>query len=168
MPPLHNPNDVYELNFSIFQLSEGVIPLDILHKIHHKTPQYLNIPILNANNSFCSISRCSPLVTLVPAGKYEEIQEVSWNQVHYDNTKLLPEILEGTSLQLEPNTTSPLRSIPDADIPEEAKGKLQELLDWKYVNIISQTTTDIGRTNLLSWTLLQRAPQLPPSPTLSL
>ena len=57
--------------------------------------------------------------------------------------------LKVTSLQLEPNTKSPLRSIPDADIPEEARVQLQELLDRKYINIVSQTTTDIGRTNLI-------------------
>ena len=77
MPPLHNTIDVYELNFSTFQLPEGVI----FHKVDHKTPQNLNIPILNTNNRFCSISRSSPLATLVLAGKCEEIQEVSWNQV---------------------------------------------------------------------------------------
>ena len=32
--PLHNTNDVYELNFNTFQLPEGVIPLDILHKVN--------------------------------------------------------------------------------------------------------------------------------------
>ena len=82
------------------------------------------------------------------AGKYEEIQEVSWNQVQCNSAKLLPEILEGTSPQLEPDTKAPLRYIPDADIPE-AKVQLQELLDWKYINIISQTAMDIGRTNLI-------------------
>ena len=52
LPPLLNTNDVYELNFNTFQLPEGVIPLDIPHKVNHKTPQNLNIPILNTNNSF--------------------------------------------------------------------------------------------------------------------
>ena len=77
MPLLCNTNDVYELNLNTFQLPEGVILLDILHKVNHKTPQDLNIPIFNANNSFCSISISSPLVILVLAGKCEEIQEVS-------------------------------------------------------------------------------------------
>ena len=63
--------------------------------------------------------------------------------------QLLPEIPECTSLQLEPGTKSPLRSVPDADIPGEARAQLQELLDWKYINIVSQTATDIGRTNLI-------------------
>ena len=34
-------------------------------------------------------------------------------------------------------------------IPVEARDKLKELLDVKYTNIVSQTTTDIGRTNLI-------------------
>ena len=52
MPPNCNNNDVYKLYFNTFQLPEVVIPLDILHKVNHKTPQYLDIPILNKNNSF--------------------------------------------------------------------------------------------------------------------
>ena len=52
-------------------------------------------------------------------------------------------------MQLEPDTKSPLRSIPDAAILEEAWVQLQELLDRKYINIISQTATDLGRTNLI-------------------
>ena len=101
-PTLCNTNSAYELNFDTFQLPGGVIPLDILHRVNHKTPQNLNIPILNTNNRFCSISRNSPIATLVPAGKCEGIQEVSWNQVQFNTTQLLAEIPKGTSLQLEP------------------------------------------------------------------
>ena len=89
------------------------------------------------------------MATLALVGKFEEIKEVSWNQVQHSNVKLLPEMLEGTSLQLEPDTKSLLRSIPDADILEEDGVQLQELLDRKYININSQTATDIGRTNLI-------------------
>ena len=32
-------NNLYELNFDMFQLSEGVIPLDMLHRMDHKTPK---------------------------------------------------------------------------------------------------------------------------------
>ena len=37
MPTLCNTNHVYELNFETFQLSEGVILLDVLHKVDCKT-----------------------------------------------------------------------------------------------------------------------------------
>ena len=56
---------------------------------------------------------------------------------------------KNTNLQLETDANSLSISIPDVDIPEEARNKLQELLDKKYVHIISQTPTDIGRTNLM-------------------
>ena len=73
---------------------------------------------------------------------------MDWNQVQCNTARLLAEILEGTSLQLEPDTKSPPRSIPDADIQEEVRVWLQELLDSKFFSIVSQTTTDISRTNL--------------------
>ena len=105
--PLWNTYNVYKLNFSAFQLQKGVILLDVLHKVNHKTPKNLNIPILNTNNSFCSLSRSFPLATLAPAVKCKEIQEGSWNQGQCSNAKLLPEILEGSSLQPEPDSKSP-------------------------------------------------------------
>ena len=51
--------------------------------------------------------------------------------------------------QLEPDTKGLASSIPDEDIPEETRTKLWELLDKKYLHIISQNTMDIGRTNLI-------------------
>ena len=41
------------------------------------------------------------------------------------------------------------KSIPYAEIPDEARDKLKELLTIEYANIMSQTATDIGRTNLI-------------------
>ena len=127
------------------------------------TTKSKKIPILNTNNIFCSIFRNSPIPTLVLGGKCEEIQ-VSWNQIQGNTAKLLPEIPEGTTLQLEPDPRSPLRSIPDADIPEEARVQLQELLDRKYINIISQTATDICRTNLIELDILTEGPAITSKP----
>ena len=108
-----------------------------------------SVPILNINNSFCSIPKNSPIAMLAPAGKCKEVQEVSWSRLQCDTAKLLPKIPQNTNLQLEPNTNPLSRSIPDVDIPQEARNRLQELLDEKYIHIISQTATDIGRTNLI-------------------
>ena len=161
MSPLCNTSNIYELKFSTFQLPEGVIALDVLHRVDHKISIF---KCLIQNKSFYSIPRSSPIAALAMAGKCEEIQEVGWNKVQYNTAKLLPEILEGTSLQREPDTKSPLRSIPDADIPEEARVQLQELLDSKYINIVSQTTTDISRTNQIELDIPTKGPLIASKP----
>ena len=56
-PTVLDTNNLYELNFDVFQLAEGFIPLGVLHMIDYKTPQCLNIPILNTNHTFCSITK---------------------------------------------------------------------------------------------------------------
>ena len=88
-------------------------------------------------------------MTIHPVGKCEEVQEVSWSSLWCNTSKLLPQILQNTSLQLEPGTKSLGSSIPNADIAEEARMKLQELLDKKYPQIILQNAMDIGSTNLI-------------------
>ena len=130
-PTLHNTSSLYELNFDTFELPEGVVLLDIVHRVDHKTPQSLNIPILNVNNSSCSSFKGSPIATLTQAEKCKEVQGGSRNNLQCDTAKLLPTIPQNTSLQLEPNTKSSLRSIPDAFIPEEARVKLQDLCSRK-------------------------------------
>ena len=41
VPMIPNTRNLYELNFDTFQLPEGVIPLDVLHRIDHKTPKMI-------------------------------------------------------------------------------------------------------------------------------
>ena len=71
MPEDPDVNNLCELNFDTFQLSEGIIPLDVLHRIDHKTPKHLTIPILNTNNTTSSLSKNSPIATLVSTGRWE-------------------------------------------------------------------------------------------------
>ena len=120
-PEVPDINNLYELNFDTFQLPKGVIPLDILHRIDLKTPKNLTIPILNTNNTTCSLTKNSPIATLVSAGNCEQVQEIRWTTLQ-DNTtaKLLPKT-HNTNLQLEPNTNGSCKSIPDAEIPDEAR-----------------------------------------------
>ena len=79
-------NNFYKLNFNTFQLTEHVILLDIVHKVDHKTPHSLNIPILNTNNSSYSISKSSPIATQTLARKCKEVQEVSCSKLQCDTT----------------------------------------------------------------------------------
>ena len=66
--------------------------------------------------------------------------------------------------KLEPDTKSLTSSFPDADIPKEARTKLQELLDMKYLQIISQTATDIGRTKLTELDIPTEGPSIASKP----
>ena len=43
-PTFQNTKNLLELSFDTFQLPEGVISLDVVHRVDHKTPQSLNIP----------------------------------------------------------------------------------------------------------------------------
>ena len=163
-PTLQNSYNLYELNLDTFQLPQGIIPVDVLHRIDHKTPHSLSAPILNTNNNFCSICNNSSIATLMPAGKCEELPEVSWSRVQCDTAKLLPKIPQNTNLKFEPNNNPLLRSIPDADIPKEARNNLQELHDKKYIHIISQKATDIGRTNLIELDIPTEGPLIASKP----
>ena len=40
MPTVPNTNYLYKLNVDTVQLPDGVIPLDVLHRMEHKTPKY--------------------------------------------------------------------------------------------------------------------------------
>ena len=58
---LTNTTNLYKINADIIQLPDGAILLDILHRVNHKTPQHLNILVLNTNNVSCSIGKNMPL-----------------------------------------------------------------------------------------------------------
>ena len=139
--------------------------MDVLHRIDHKILRNLYIPILNTNNTICSLTKNSPIARLVLAGKCEQIQEIRWTTLK-DNatTKLLPKIPDNTNYQLEPDTNSSLKSIPDAEIPDETRDKLKELLNIKYTKIMSQTATDIGKTNLIKLDILTEGPAIASKP----
>ena len=51
MLEIADTNNLYELGLDTFQLPEGIIPLDVLHQMNHKTPHSLKIPILNTDNT---------------------------------------------------------------------------------------------------------------------
>ena len=105
-----------------------------------------------------------PIASMHPVGTCEGVQEVSWNNLWCNTSKLLPQILHNTRLQLEPDSKGLSRSIPDADIPEEARMKLRDPLEKKYLNIISQNVMDIGRTNLIELDIPTEGPLIMSKP----
>ena len=106
IPKISSTNNLYEVSADTLQLQEGVILLDIMHRIDHSTLQHLNIPVLNANNNPCSISKTMPTASMHPVGKCEGVQEVSWSRLQCDTSKLFPQLPQNISLQLEPDTKS--------------------------------------------------------------
>ena len=71
---------------------------------------------------------------------------------------LLPPMPE-TNLQIEANKKDHKRiKMPEPDVPEEAKGKLNTLLEGKYNNILSKSATDIGRNNLIELAIPTKGP----------
>ena len=50
-----DPRNIYKLNCSTFQLYKGVIPLDVIHHMDHKTQQTIKITIFNINNIITSL-----------------------------------------------------------------------------------------------------------------
>ena len=67
-------------------------------------------------------------------------------------------------LQLELDTKGLTSSIPDVDIPKEARMKFQELLNKKYLQIIFQNAMDIGRTNLIELDIPMEDPLIASKP----
>ena len=90
-----------------------------------------------------------PIATLMLMGRCEEVQQVSWTKIQGIAARLLPKIPNNTSLQLEPDTNHSSRSISDAYIPDEARDKLKDIHIITCANVMSQTATDIRRTNLI-------------------
>ena len=54
-PEIPDASSIYDLDFSTFQLPEGLLLLDGMHHMHHKMPKTLKVPILNTNNTISSL-----------------------------------------------------------------------------------------------------------------
>ena len=149
----------------------------------HKMPRTLKVPTSNTNNTTSSLATNSPIATLAPAGKCEQIQEIKWSvlqdaeqTVILESTQelettdlpkkpqLLPDIPSTTSLSLEPDTPNVSKSIPDADILEIARKQLQELQDVKYNSIVSKSVTDISKPNLIELDIPTKGPPVASKP----
>ena len=99
-PEIPDPSHIYELDFNTFQLTKGVIPLDVMYHVDHKTSKTLTIS----------------------------------------------------------------KSIPDANILEVARKRLQQLLDVKYNSIVFKSAADISRTNLIELHIPTEGPPVQSKP----
>ena len=68
--------------------------------------------------------------------------------------KLLPAFLEQSSFQTHAHDDSKLAiKLEDADVPPIAKSQLNEMLNTEFTCIISKSSADFGRTNLVKMDL---------------
>ena len=127
----------------------------------------LNNHILNTDNNPISLGKNALIGTLTRSAKVESIHNIDWSTLsNAKNTsnktsskftrkkeftnQLIPRIPSETNIQLEADGQDRIKTLtPNANIPEQARAQLKELFETKYVSIISKSTTDIARTNLL-------------------
>ena len=82
-------------------------------------------------------------------------QQKTQEQAH----DLIPEMPQ-TNLQLEADKPKqPEISAPNTEIPKKAFNELQHFIEAKYSTIVSKSTTDIGRTNLIELAIPTEGPK---------
>ena len=63
------------------QLPEGVIPLEAQHKLRHKMPVELKIPLLNTNDRDVFITKNTAIMTLQATDKIQEAGSFKWRKL---------------------------------------------------------------------------------------
>ena len=149
------------------QLPKGIIPLNVLHSINHKQPQELIIPILNIASTDVKLLKNTVLVSLTRVNNIDCIHNVSWKKMQPTSNKthgttlqelqvqtLLPVFPEQSSIQTYAhNDNKPPIKLQDADILQLLQSKLNEMLNYEFACIISKSSADFSRTNLVEMDL---------------
>ena len=79
-PPYLNHDSLHETQFDR-QLPSGIVPLNIAHKLNHKYPWELLIPLLNISNKEVKIPKNTILGSINPITDVDTIQVVSWQKI---------------------------------------------------------------------------------------
>ena len=165
-PPRLKHTSLHEIHFHR-QLPSGIVPLDITHKLNHKYPSQLLIPLLNILPKDVKIPRNTILGSIKSMTDVDTIQEVLWQKIHnteekaVKNTaqdpqvhKLLPIFPENSNFQIHANDNSkPALMLQGAEIPQAARHKLNHKVNNQFACIISSSSADFSRTNLVEMDL---------------
>ena len=162
-PPNFDLQNLYECGGGL-QLPEGGVTPKVQHKLDHKMPLELKIPLLNTNKFDVYITKNTSIMTLHETCEVQDICNIEWER-RVDTRGRVPEVtcpesirqnkdlvppMPESNLQIDTNKKDYERiKMPEADVPDEAKRKLNTLLEGKYSDIVSKSATDIGRTNLI-------------------
>ena len=157
-----NNSGLYEVTLDR-KLPTGIILLDVTHNLNHKQPGELVIPSLNVAHTDVNLPKNTLLGSIKQINDMDSIQEVSWEKTQdakneaISNTvwdpkaqKLLPAFPKCSNFQIHANDNSKSAiMLHDADIPQDAKYKLNHMINTQFACIVSQSSTDYGRTNLV-------------------
>ena len=155
------------------QLPKGLIPLHILHNIHHKQLQEMLIPILNTSTYIVKLPKNTILGSITEVDATNTIYGIS--SLHQHNGKASDEkeyskpLLTAFSncssftTHAHDNSKSPIQ-LQDADVPPQTQQQLHSMLTSKFSNIISKSLVDVGHTNLVQMDLLTTGSQVSSKP----
>ena len=144
-----------------------MLPLDVLHYINHKQPHELSISILNMANTDVSLLKNTALGSLSRVNNIDSIHNVSWEKMQSTSNeiqgitsqetqaqKLLPAYLEQSDFQINAhNDSKPSIKLQDADILHIVQSQLNEMLNNELTSIVSKSSADFSRTNLVEMDL---------------
>ena len=167
-------NKKYQLNPEGY-LPQGIIPLDLVHSFD-KTPRTLFVPTLNMSRKYENILKGSLLGTFEPINEeVNEVQVTSWTdlegkmrKVHRqlrkrnscrqtrqkcynkkeEPMKLLPDYPANSNMEMEAMMKQPNTKLGDTTDADKWKTKVLNMLESRFRNIISRSSTDVGRTTL--------------------
>ena len=155
------------------QLPKGLIPLDILHNIHHKQLQGMLIPILNTSTYVVKLPKNTILGSITEVDATNTIYSIS--PLHQHNGKasdekgyskpLIPAFPDCSSFttHTQDNSKSPIQ-LQDTDVPPETQQQLHSILTSKFSNIISRSPADFRHTSLVEMDLPTTGPPVSSKP----
>ena len=119
--------------------------------------------MLNISEKEVKVPKNTIVGSINPINDMETIREVSWKKIQnakneeMNNTawdpqvhKLLPALPKSSNFQIHINDSSkPAVMLQDADIPQAARDKLNHMINNQFACIISNSSADFGRANLV-------------------
>ena len=148
-------------------MPSGIISLDVTHNLNDIQPGKLLIQLLNVAHKDVKLPKNTTLGSINQIHNVDSIQEVSWKKIQDTENKaisnatwdpqtqkLLPAFPKHSNFQLHTNDNSkPAVMLQDADIPQDARDRFNHMINTQFACIISQSSADFGRTNLVEMDL---------------
>ena len=161
-----NNNGLYKITLD-GKLPAGIIPLNVIHNLNHKQPGELIIPLLNVGHTDVKLPKNTILGSINLVDNVDSIHEVSWEKIQDTKNeaisitawdpqtqKLLPAFPKHSNFQIHANDNSkPAIMLQDADIPQDIRDKLNHMINTEFACIVSKSSTNFGRTNLVEMDL---------------